>query len=350
MRQATAPVWRRATTVNIVGGVLLAVVVLADIVVTPGDVVLTIFFPLASLLVAAFLGPRATAGFALAAVVLAAASALWNENQGAQYWVRLVEVVAVGVLAVLVAAIRTRREDDLRETRVIASAAQEALLPVLPHRIGPVEVATRYHSATREAQVGGDLFDFVAGGDRTRFILGDVSGKGVEAVAQAARVIRAFRQYGASEPDLLSVARRINDYVRPFWDPEFYATAVLVEIRDERTLTIVSAGHPPPLHQSGAAVSELPVYASVPLGVGPAEQMTEHPWHEGDRLLLYTDGLIEARDDAGAFLPQAQIHRALTTGDLDTSLDAVLDTVHAHAGGFYDDLALVLIANVGPLG
>jgi serine phosphatase RsbU (regulator of sigma subunit) len=167
----------------------------------------------------------------------------------------------------------------------------------------------------------------------------------VEAVTQAARVIRAFRQYGASEADLLSVARRVDEYVTPFWDWEFYATAVLIEITDAHTVTVVSAGHPAPLHVSAAGIVELPVHACVPLGLGPAEQGTTHSWSADDRLLLYTDGLVEARDRTGTFLPRSEIDVALRLSDPDECLEHLLHSVYTHAGQFTDDLALLLMTH-----
>ncbi|MGZ4604197.1 MAG: PP2C family protein-serine/threonine phosphatase [Kineosporiaceae bacterium] len=151
--------------------------------------------------------------------------------------------------------------------------------------------------------MGGDFFDFVADAGRVRVILGDVSGKGVDAVTQAARAIRAFRQYAAGEPDLLGVTRRIDAYVSPFWKWEYYATAVLVELGEADTLTVVSAGHPPPFHVSGGTVRELAVRPCLPLGLGAGDEVSVHVWDPGDRLLLYTDGLVEARDTSGRFLP-----------------------------------------------
>ncbi|MGN6780764.1 MAG: PP2C family protein-serine/threonine phosphatase, partial [Marmoricola sp.] len=184
---------------------------------------------------------------------------------------------------------------------------------------------------------------------RLRLVLGDVSGKGVGAVTQAARVIRAFRQYGASEDELVDVARRVHEYVTPFWDSERYATAVFVEFAGDEALTVVSAGHPAPLHVSAKRVRELPVRPCLPLGLGPADRATTHAWSAGDRLLLYTDGLVEARSSAGRFLPRVVIEDALRDRDRDADacLDHLLHRVRAHAGRFDDDLALVLLTNAG---
>ncbi len=323
---------------------MLVVTSLSDVAINPQVAVLTALLGLAPLLAASALTPRSTAGFAVAAVIVAVASGLWNDVN-VQYGVRVADVFLVGALSVLVAAVRARREADLRDSRRIAGVAQEALLPVLPEQVGPVRLATRYHSATRTAQVGGDFFDFVADGGRLRLVLGDVSGKGIGAVTQAARVIRAFRQYGASEADLLSVARRVHDYVTPFWDAERYATAVFVEITDAGSVAVVSAGHPAPLLVSANGVHELPVQACLPLGIGPADRATRHVWSPSDRLLLYTDGLVEARNTSGGFLPRTSIEAALRETDPEACLDQLLDRVRTHAGQFNDDLALLLLTN-----
>jgi hypothetical protein len=317
-------------------------VLILDIAVHTRRVVLIIFVPVAPLVASAALGAAATGAFAAAAAAIAALSRLWDPG-GSQYWVRLSAVTLLGAIAVFSAAARSRREEALRATQRIATAAQAALLPVLPARINSVLLATRYHSATHSAQVGGDFFDFVADESRIRLILGDISGKGIDAVAQAARVIRAFRQYGAAAPDLLSVARRIHEYVLPFWQAEVYATAVLVEVNDTTELTVVSCGHPPPYFISGDTVTDVPTRACLPLGIGAADEATTHHWSSGDELLLYTDGLIEARSRSGQFLPRQLIDAALAAPDMEQSLDQLLAAVEQHAGRFSDDLALLLM-------
>lgn len=338
--------WGSPQIVTVGALLVLLITLVVDIAVSPSVIVLTVFLAFAPLIASAALGPVQVAGFAVAATALAGLSWLWNSG-GNQYWVRFTDVLIVGTLAVFSAGTRVRREHALQASQRIATVAQQALLPVLPNRIGDIHFATRYHSATASAQVGGDFFDFVADGGRVRVILGDISGKGVDAVTQAARVIRAFRQYGASEPDLLSVARRMDEYVLPFWNWEHYATAVLVEMAASAdTITVVSCGHPAPVHVTSARVNDLHVHPCLPLGLGPADRSSQHRWLPGDRLLLFTDGLIEARDQSGQFLPRARIDQAVQEPTLEGSLDALEAAVHNHAGRFSDDLALLLLARV----
>ena len=85
------------------------------------------------------------------------------------------------------------------------------------------------------------------------------------------------------------------------------------------------------------------MHPCLPLGLGPADHATVHSWNVADRLLLYTDGLIEARDKTGAFLSSARIETALRAPDASACLEQLLHAVHSHAGRFDDDLALLLM-------
>ena len=160
-------------------------------------------FALAPLAAAAVMSARATAGFAAAAVALVVLSGLYNQTWGeAQQWVRLVDVVLVGAAAVVIAEVRVRREQRFERVSRIAEVAQRAVLPTLPRTAAHVRVTARYQSAAEDAVVGGDLYDCSLVGGRVRFLVGDVRGKGIAAVEQAARVIRAFRQAAAAHESL----------------------------------------------------------------------------------------------------------------------------------------------------
>lgn len=331
----------------------LVVVTVADMAL-PGDVVLVVLLGLAPLIACAVLPAAATAAYAGAAVALTLASASWNGNWGSvQQSIRVVDVALIGAAAVVIAVVRVRREGSYARMAVIAEVAQRAVLPILPSRVGTVAASARYLSAVQDAMVGGDLYDCYHDDGSVRFLVGDVRGKGIGAVEQAARVIRAFRQAAATQATLPAVAEHMSAYLAPFFDDEEFVTALLADATAPDRLTLVSSGHPPPLHvrpDGSASLPEAP--AGLPLGLGMSYQDMVVPWGPGDRLLMYTDGLSEARDGRGQFLPLLPLAQLVATGSVDDALDELLDRVREHVPGaeLSDDLAVVLLENlaVGP--
>lgn len=328
--------------------VALAVV---DLAIPGGRVILTPLFALSPLIACAVLPASVTAAFAAGAVLLALAAGAWDDTWAtAQQTVRVVDVALVGAAAVVVAAVRVHREERHARVVAIAEIAQRAILPIVPRRAGPVAAAVRYLSAAEDAVVGGDLYDCYHSAAHTRFLVGDVRGKGIGAVEQAARVIRAFRQSAATEATLAGVAEDMNSYLQNFFDDEEFVTAVLVEVLDDSTLSLVSCGHPQPLLVRGdgpASTFDLP--AGLPLGLGGGYEAATLSWQPGDRLLAYTDGLSEARDRHGRFLPVQTLAPAVKADSVDLALDDVLDAVRQHVPGgrLSDDLAVMLLENVG---
>jgi hypothetical protein len=328
----------------------LLVLAVLDLAIPERSLVLTSLFSLAPLIACAVLPAAATAGFGVAAVVLALASGGWD-NTGAspQQVVRIAHVALLGVIAVVIAGVRVRREQRFARLAVIAEVAQKAILPTLPPVAGQVGVTARYLSAAQDAMVGGDLYDCYHSESRVRFLVGDVRGKGIAGVEQAARVIRAFRQSAAVQPTLAGVAADMGAYLRPFFDDEEFVTALLVEASAPDQLTLVSCGHPPPaLVDSDGCASFLEAPAGLPLALGGSYEQLTVPWSPGDRLLMYTDGLSEARDRHGEFLPVLPLAPLLTADSVDKALDAVLDAVRRHVprGHLADDLAVLLLENV----
>ncbi len=321
--------------------------VLLDIAIPDATIVMAPLFALAPLIACAVLPAVRTAAFAAAAFAAAAGSGLWNGNSDSpQHVVRLVDVALVSGAAVVVAAVRVRRERQVGRLTTLAEVAQKAVLPVLPAHARRTDIAVRYESAAEDAVIGGDLYDCYHSRSHTRFLIGDVRGKGIGAVEQAARVIRAFRQAAAIQPDLDAVAEDMSGYLVPFFDEEEFVTALLVDTTDAVRPLLVNAGHPPPLLIHPDQTCEfLDTDADLPLGLGENYSRHEFDWRPGDRLLLYTDGVSEARNFNGAFLDLRELGPLLVGGSVEDALDRLLTKVREHAarGELSDDVAVLLL-------
>ncbi|NUR07723.1 MAG: serine/threonine-protein phosphatase [Nocardioidaceae bacterium] len=318
--------------------------------VVPPDIHLDALVALAPMAACAALSVRATAGFAVAALVLTVWLGAQNGAWGTgQQWVRLFDAVAVSAAAVVIATVRSRRERQLNRLTNISQIAQQAVLPVVPAQVPGVAVASRYESASEDAFVGGDLYDCSWTEGYTRFIIGDVRGKGIAALGQAARVIRSFRQAAATKETLPEVVADMDTYLQSFFGPEDFVTAVVVDVTTPDQLKIVSCGHQPALLVRANGDAEfLDAPAGLPLGIGHDSDPVTIRWAPGDRLLLYTDGMSEARDRAGAFFPLRAQAALLREGSLEDALDALLERLFGHvpSGQLGDDLAAVLLENV----
>lgn len=262
----------------------------------------------------------------------------------------------VGVLGTILAAHRVRRERTLATVRFVAEIAQRILLSPVPRRIGPIQVEALYLSADAEAHIGGDLYEAVPTTYGLRLVIGDVRGKGLLAVETAATLLSAFREAAHDEPDLATVARRVETSMNRRATSlagsdmgERFVTAVFAEIPRRHVVRIVNCGHPPPLLIRPDGVTELETAEPAPplnLGVVLTEsyQVDEYPFRPGDELLLYTDGVTEARDPAGAFYPLPQ--RVLSWGPLPPR--ELLDRLHhdllVHSGNrLHDDTAALAV-------
>ena len=155
--------------------------------------------------------------------------------------------IGIGALAVILAHLRIRREQDLQHMTTIAETAQRAVLRVIPSSVGSLRFATRYVSATKEALVGGDLYEVVQIPDGVRVIVGDVRGKGLAAVQMAATVLAAFRRAAVLEVSLTAIAADLDNVVTAVAGDEDFVTAVLAEFHDDHSVTLVNCGHHPPL-------------------------------------------------------------------------------------------------------
>lgn len=236
-----------------------------------------------------------------------------------------------------------QQSERLHDFTAIAEAAQLAIAPP-PPRLGHLSLSARYVSAAEEAHVGGDLYEVVAALGRVRLLVGDVRGKGLAAVRTATIVLGEFRSAATQEPDVAALAKRLDQQLRPWLgDEEEFVTVTVVDIGVDGRYEAVSCGHPPPLHITGDGWRPVEVVPSPPLGLGAEPVPARGRLAVGDRMLLHTDGLLEARlPDRSFFDPDRLPH--LAAGEaFDHVLDAILGELRAATSEhLQDDLALLL--------
>jgi phosphoserine phosphatase RsbU/P len=256
-------------------------------------------------------------------------------------------MVATAVAAVA-GTVRSGQAEKLAELSRLASVAQTAVLRPLGPQIGPLAVAGRYISASAAADIGGDLYEALDTPYGARMIIGDVRGKGLDAVRLASIVLGSYRHVAYERSDLRAIVADLDRAVARSVGDEDFVTAALVEERGG-TLTIVNCGHPAPLLlRRGEVIPLEPPASAPPLGFMPVVRPRVERLEPGDRLLLFTDGLAEARRE-GEFFPTAERAWRLlghgTVGDGLVSLEsALLEWVH---GRLDDDIALVLMEYAG---
>ncbi|MGI9080115.1 MAG: PP2C family protein-serine/threonine phosphatase [Acidimicrobiales bacterium] len=289
--------------------------------------------------------------FVLAVAAVGAAVAIGGLHQrllSVSGGIRVFGVAGVGAFCVLASQWREHREGVLRRVTRVAEVAQLAILRPIPTRVGTLAFASRYISAADQAFIGGDLYEVVQAVQGVRVVVGDVRGKGLDAVRLAALVLGSFREAATSEDALAKVAMAVDRAVVGEIALEDFVTAVFVEFRAGGEVEVVNCGHHPPLRVSSRAVEYLtPLEASPPLGLSPSFTSREHHLDRGDRLLLYTDGLVEARGPDQSFFEMApDTLSSLTKRSLDSALEGLVDKVRRHTGGRFDDDLALLLAEV----
>lgn len=239
--------------------------------------------------------------------------------------------------------------ERLADMTKVAEAAQQAILAPPPERVGPLRLAARYRGAAAEAQIGGDLFEVVAVDGAIRLLIGDVRGKGLCAVRTATIVLGEFRAAATETGDLARIARSIDRGMRPYLtNPEDFVTACLLEITVDGRFSAVSCGHPAPVHLSAGLLTEVQVDHTPPLGLGSSPVPTHGRLQPGDRLVMFTDGLIEARTPTRAFVDAASVLSALAAAPFERALDTALEALEGQTTGALDDDLALLLAEYDP--
>jgi phosphoserine phosphatase RsbU/P len=255
----------------------------------------------------------------------------------------LAGIAAATVTAAATAAIKRHRMRQLDQTRAVADVVQNALLRPLPRTIGDVRVAAHYSSATRGALIGGDVYEALETPYGIRVFIGDVRGKGLPAIHLANVSLGAFREWAHEATTITDLAAHLDASVARNAGPEEFVTAAIVEITGT-TLEVVNCAHPPPLSIDGDKINQLiPQQASLPLGLGVTASAQQYLFGPGCRVLLYTDGVSEARRRGKFF----DVAKELSNVPMDDA-DEIVRLLYRRLVKFTrrrlnDDIAIVLL-------
>ena len=241
--------------------------------------------------------------------------------------------------------------EESQQNKHISQALQSGMKNDL-QKVEGISAEGIYSSATADAFVGGDFYSMIKlPGRRACIIMGDVSGKGIEAASISSAVKTALSAYAWEGRTPARMVATLNEFLLGFSRVETFAT-LFVGIVDLATssLTYCSAGHPPAIlvsAQSGDA--EL---LDVQSGVVGAFHDMEYKngtvrLHEGDILLLYTDGTTEARSPEGAFFGETGLRDMIMNEvpqGFDGLLNRFLSTLDRYTGRrLDDDVAMVAL-------
>jgi sigma-B regulation protein RsbU (phosphoserine phosphatase) len=257
----------------------------------------------------------------------------------------------VTLLRTEIAGGRDRRQRSLLEHRELEEARriQRKLLPAAVPDVAGLEIATSWQPASG---VGGDCFDLQAfGGRRLAVSIADVVGKGIPAALLMSNLQAAVRAFATDSTSPRELCQQVNRILcGNIAEGRFISFFYCVADAARRSLTYTNAGHCPPvlvgargalerLHEGGAVLG---VFADA------AYSEREVPFRAGDRLVLYTDGITEARDAGDEEFGEERLiealvrHRALGAAALQDRL--VRDVTHFTSGRFQDDATLIVIA------
>ena len=231
-------------------------------------------------------------------------------------------------------------------------------LPTSTH-VGRLYVESRHLPATQGG--GGDIHDVMATPFGVRLLVGDVMGTGLPANRTGLSVLNAWRDLACTEPSLAGIAVRLHALIARSGHPERFVTALLVNFPVESAdgsappagsrAELVCCGHPPPLLVRDNSAAFIEPYAAPPLGLLDLAEgwcrASMMPVGDGDQLLLYTNGVSEARDADGRFFPLAQVTADTVRGtcpDRAPLLDVLVARLDEHVGDRRcDDILLLLV-------
>ena len=259
------------------------------------------------------------------------------------------ETIEVALAIVGQAALAIDNARLYEQQKAFADAMQRSLLPDYEPEIEGLDVGAAYAASAR-VEIGGDLYDFMLLDDGSLAVaLGDVTGHGIDAAADMAMVKFTFRSLVRRYPEPGAFLATVNEVVLEEVELGKFVTMVYLRVDPARTeLVCASAGHPRPrMLRADGSVEPLPV-GGLALGIVGNQSYEEIriPYAPGDAVVLYTDGVIEARRGRELYgTPRLddflRRHSQLGAREL---ADAVLADCREFAGGpLFDDCAVVVV-------
>ncbi|CCH32203.1 SpoIIE family protein phosphatase [Actinosynnema sp. NPDC047251] len=254
--------------------------------------------------------------------------------------------------------LRARRdaERDRDQLRRLATTLQRTLLPPSLSAPPGTEVAAYYHHASPD-EVGGDFYDlFPLAEDRWGLFLGDVCGKGAGAAAVTSLTRYTLRAAAVYDNDPAAVLGNLNAVLHHEYngdDPRFSTVVfgLLAPDGDGYRLRLASGGHPPSLLlRADGTVEYLHTPGGQLVGILPDARFVTATTRlgPGDTLLLYTDGLTEARTGSGYERYEEEALHAFATGLAPTTapalVAAVTDLLAGFGAGLEDDAAVLAVS------
>ena len=231
---------------------------------------------------------------------------------------------------------QAQQQQALREEMLSAQELQRVLIPEALPALPGFAVTSAYRPA---AEVGGDFFQLIPlEGDSALLVVGDVSGKGLKAAMTVTLIVGTLRTLAetTSHPAeiLAGLNRRLEGRLR-----HGFVTCAVLRLNSAGDCLIANAGHPAPFLNS----REVSLPAALPLGLDPGTSYDVRSIHLNvdDRLTLYTDGLLEARNAAGEIFSFDRLERLIATRP-----DAAQAIEAAVAFGQEDDITVLTLTRL----
>jgi serine phosphatase RsbU (regulator of sigma subunit)/putative methionine-R-sulfoxide reductase with GAF domain/anti-sigma regulatory factor (Ser/Thr protein kinase) len=186
--------------------------------------------------------------------------------------------------------------------RGVVEALQQSLVPERLPIVPGLAMEARYRPAVRRGGIGGDWYDaFVLARGGVALVAGDVMGHGISAAAMMAQMRTGLRAYAMDGHSPAGVVERLNRLALTLGAHQMTTLIFVVLDLESERLTIVSAGHLPPVlrHRDGTA-TVLEVDSDVPLGVSSLSKYREYEFDlkVGSTVVLFTDGAVEVRGES----------------------------------------------------